>query len=353
MTKTKSKKNKYISYTLRFVVAAVALYIAFRGEDLRQVVKVFFGLKLWVLAAVLGIFFVSQLIFVARWNMLMRVQSIKIGYWSALRLHLLGLFYNNCLPTSVGGDFLRAWYVTRHTDKKLQAALSVFVDRAVGLAGLLIMAFFCYWFIPAGDEGRLLESSNSSATGTIDPVQMLSQYGWILLAIAAFFGAVFVAFVSNTKGRELLRRGYGFVRSRSARTMSKVHDAIRVYYNKKLALVFALILTFFCQGVFIIGMWLAGREIGLTVHPKYYFVFFPVSWLLGMIPISVGGLGIMEGSLKVMFSRVAIVSDKHVLALALCQRFTLLVGSIPGVVIHLIGAHLPREFFIDYNKPIN
>lgn len=353
MAKAKGKKNKYISYILRFVVAAVALYIAFKGEDVRQIVKVFFGLKLWVLASVLGTFIVSQLIFVARWNMLMRVQAIKIGYWSALRLHLLGLFYNNCLPTSVGGDFLRAWYVTRHTDKKFQAALSVFVDRAIGLTGLFIMAFFCYWFIPGGDEGVLPESSNSSATGKIDLAQMLGQYGWILLAIVAVFGAVFAAFVLHAKGRELLRRGYSFVRRRSEQAISKVHDAIRVYYNKKLALVFALILTFFCQGVFIIGMWLAGREIGLTVHPKYYFVFFSVSWLLGTIPISVGGLGIMEGSLKVMFSRVAIVSDEHVLALALCQRFTMLVGSLPGVVIHLIGAHLPREFFIDYNKPIN
>jgi len=137
MAQAKGKKKKYISYILRFAVAAVALYIAFRGEDLGQVAEVLLGLKLWVLAAVLGIFFISQLIFVARWNMLLRVQSIKIGFWSAVRLHLLGLFYNNCLPTSVGGDFLRAWYVTRHTDKKLEAALSVFVDRAVGLTGQL------------------------------------------------------------------------------------------------------------------------------------------------------------------------------------------------------------------------
>jgi len=348
MVKAKGKKNKYISYSLRFAVAAVALYIAFRGEDLGQVAEVLLGLKLWVLAAVLGIFFISQLIFVARWNMLLRVQSIKIGFWSAVRLHLLGLFYNNCLPTSVGGDFLRAWYVTRHTDKKVEAALSVFVDRAVGLTGMFIMAFFCYWFIPAEGQEGLFEPSYK-----IDPAQMLSQHRWTFLTIAAVFGAVFVAFITNAKGRELLRRGYSFVRLRSAEVINKVYNAIRIYYKKKLALVFALLLTFCCQGVFIVGMWLAGREIGLTVHPKYYFIFFPISWLLGTIPISVGGLGIMEGGLKVMFSRVSIVSDEHVLALALCQRFTLLVGSLPGVVIHLIGAHLPKEFFIDYNKPIN
>ncbi|UCE98634.1 MAG: flippase-like domain-containing protein [Planctomycetota bacterium] len=348
IAKAKGKKNKYISYTLRFGVAAIALYIAFRGEDLGQVAEVLLGLKLWVLAAVLAIFFVSQLIFVARWNMLLRVQSIKIGFWSAVRLHLLGLFYNNCLPTSVGGDFLRAWYVTRHTDKKLEAALSVFVDRAVGLTGMFIMAFSCYWFIPAEGQEGLFEPSYK-----LDPVQLLNQHRWTLLTIAAVFGAVFVGFMSNAKGRGLLRGGYGFVRLRGTQAMSKVHDAIRVYYNKKLALAFALLLTFCCQGVFIIGMWLAGRELGMTVHTKYYFIFFPVSWLLGTIPISVGGLGIMEGGLKVMFSRVSMVSDEHILALALCQRFTLLVGSLPGVVIHLIGAHLPKEFFIDYNKPIN
>ena len=93
-------------------------------------------------------------------------------------------------------------------------------------------------------------------------------------------------------------------------------------------------------------MWLIGRELGIDVHIKYYFVFFPIAWILGALPISIGALGIWEGTLNLMFGKST---------LALCHRIIWLFGSLPGVVIHLIGAHLPKEkdFFIDYTKSVN
>ncbi len=343
-----SKKYRYISYISRFAIAGTALYLAVKGEDLSQVAEVLSGLNLWVLVAALAIYAVSQLIFVARWYLLLSVQSIRIGYWTAVKLHLLGLFYNNCLPTSVGGDLLRAWYVTHHTDKKLQAALSVFVDRLVGLIGMLIMAFCCYWFIPTGDPEQRFDFSFD-----MNLLQRLSDYKWFILTTAVIPLVVLPALAGTVKGRKVLTRVLLRVRRRGAVILNKLSSAIAVYYNKKLEIFWALLLTFACQGVFIMAMWLVGREIGLDVHPMYYFIFFPISWLLGSLPISVGGLGIVEGGLKVAFSQFAGASGQQALVLALCQRLIWLLGSLPGVVIHLLGAHLPKDFSVDYEKPIN
>ena len=348
MVEAKVKKSRYISYLLRFTVSGAALYLAFRKEDLGKVAEVLSGLNLWVFAASLGIYIVSQLIFVVRWYVLLRVQSIEIGLPVAIKLHFLGLFYNNCLPGSVGGDLLRAWYVTRHTDKKLEAALSIFVDRVVGLTGMLIMASFCYWFIPAGGQKGLSEFSDK-----IDFLQPLSAYRWVLMGIVAACAIVAAAFIGTDKGRALLARSWVPVREHSAAVLNKGSNAIRIYYNKRSALGLALLLTFCCQAMFIMGLWLVGREIGIDAHVKYYFIFFPISWLLGSLPISVGGLGIIEGWLKVAFSEVSTVSGERALVLALCHRLIWLFGSLPGLVIHLVGAHLPRDFFVDYDKPVN
>jgi uncharacterized protein (TIRG00374 family) len=348
MPKAKVKKSKYASYLLRFIVAVVALYLTFRGEDLGKIADVLLGLNLWVFVASLGIWFLSQLVFVARWSVLMRVQSIYIGFWTALRLHLLGIFYNNCLPTSMGGDLLRAWYVTTHTDKKLEAALSVFVDRIVGLTGMVIMAFSCYWFIPVeGQEQRLNVSFN------LNFLQRLSEYKWLFAVVGMVFMVVLFAFILTARGRNLLRSGFRVFCERGAVVLRKIRIAIGIYWSKKLALALALLLTFCCQAIFILGMWIVGREIGINVNIKYYFIFFPVAWLLGALPISIGALGIWEGTLKLMFGRVVVGFDEQLSALALCHRIIWLFGSLPGVVIHLVGAHLPKDFFIDYDKPVN
>ncbi len=336
---------KYISYLLRFIVAGAALYLAFRGENFTDVVDVLLGLNLWIFAGAMGFYVVGQLIFVARWSLLLKVQSIKIGFWTAFRLHLLGLFYNNCLPGAIGGDLPRAWYVTRHTEKKLEAVLSVFVDRVIGLIGMLIMAFGCYWFIPVGAIREPPLQFEMAIFGR------LAEYKSVFIWFGAAFAVVIVLLVSNSRGRNLLSRGFNIVRRHGASILGKVRQSIRIYCHKWPAIVGALLLTFCCQGLTVVAMWLVGREIGIDVPAKYYFIFFPISWLLGAVPISVGGLGIMEGWLKMMFMRVGAISSKNALALALCQRLIFLLVSLPGAIIHLIGAHLPKDFFIDYGKP--
>jgi uncharacterized protein (TIRG00374 family) len=345
MAKVKTKKSKYISYLLRFLIAAAALYLAAREVDLRQVTKILLGIRLWIFALGLGTYIVGQLIFVMRWCMLMRVQSVDIGYWPAVRLHLLGLFYNNCLPGSVGGDFLRAWYVTKHTDRKLEAALSVFVDRIVGLVGIVLMAFFSYWFLPSGDNGPQLETEFFGS----DFLTRLIAYKWLLVGIAAAVALAAVVFMRSEKGQ----RAFGLIRERGLEGLRKIRMAIHIYYHRKLALGYALLLTFACQGICIIGMWLIGKDMGVTAGIKYYFIFFPISWLLGTLPISVGGVGVMELWLKMMFVRVCAVPENLAFALASSQRILWIIGSLPGVVIHLIGAHLPKDFFVDQNKSID
>jgi uncharacterized protein (TIRG00374 family) len=342
----RGKIKKSISYILRFTVAAAALYLAVRKVDLREVIRILMGIRPWIFAAGLGTYIAGQLIFVMRWCMLMRVQSIDIGYWSAVRLHFLGLFYNNCLPGSVGGDVLRAWYVTKHTERKVEAALSVFVDRIVGLVGIFFMAFFAYWFLPSGDNGSQLETEFFGS----DFLTRLIAYKWLIVGAAAVIALAAVVFIRSEKGRGLSHRAFGLIRERGLEGLRKIRMAIRIYYHRKLALGYALLLTFACQGICIIGMWLIGKDMGVTAHIKYYFIFFPISWLLGTLPISVGGVGVMELWLKMMFVRVCAVPENPAFALASSQRILWIVGSLPGVVIHLIGAHLPKDFFVDRSK---
>ena len=345
----KSKKFKYISYILRFAVAGAALYWAFKpqkqGPGLSETFSLLKDITPIVIAAAILLWLSNQLLFVSRWRLLLRVQSIHIGFWAALRLHFLGVFYNNCLPSTVGGDLLRAWYVTNHTEKKLEAALSVFVDRFVGLSGMIIMAVVCYWFIPV--EGQ---QGSQKLSLSFDLMDKLVKYWPILVLALLIITALLGGIALNKRARALIVKACRFFWNKGLSLIGRIHKAMVVYYNHKIAFVFAYVLTFLCQSAVIFGMWLVGRDLGIQCPAKYYFVFFPLAWMIGALPISVGGLGIWEGVLILLFAGVG-VEKNQAQALALVHRALWLFGSLPGVIIHLSGAHLPKDFSVDYTKP--
>ena len=160
---------------------------------------------------------------------------------------------------------------------------------------------------------------------------------------AALLGVI----AATKKGRAILTRLlYKFLH-----IAGKGLSAVKLYAKNPLTIIFAIALTVFLQASCILGFWLLGRNMGLNsyVHAKYYFVFFPVSWLIGTIPISIGGLGVMEGAISSMFEAVGAPKALS-LAIAACQRLVWWVCALPGIVIHLFGAHLPankQEFFVD------
>lgn len=332
------KKNKHLSHLVRIAIAALALYFAFRGESISGIIKVFSGLNILVFLTALGLYVAGQFIFVFRWLILLRVQDISIKYFSALKLHFLGLFYNNCLPGAVGGDVLRAWYVTKHTEKKIEAALSVFVDRAIGLGSTIAMIFLSYWFIPAQGGGAELEFGADFNLASLAVKFLIFVTAFILLAAST----IAVMYYSR-KLRPILLKYVFILALRWTFWFGRIIKAVKLYCCKPFTLFFAVLLSFICQAMPIYGLYLIGKDLGIEAHIKYYFVFFPLSWIIGVIPISVGGAGVMELGLKGLFSKVAQVTASQGLILALAQRLTWLLTSIPGVIIHITGKHLPKQ----------
>ena len=138
--------------------------------------------------------------------------------------------------------------------------------------------------------------------------------------------------------------------------MKKLLTGVKLYCSKPFTLMFAVFLTFFIQMLAIFCIWLVCRERGIGVELKYYFAFFPVSWVVGSLPISVGGVGIVEGSLKMLFSKVPGILKGQSVIPGLIQRGILLLISVPGLIIHIKGAHLPvdkEEFLVDFGDDLD
>ncbi len=208
-----------------------------------------------------------------RWHLLLESLGIRLGPFRALVINLVGAFYNAFMPGTTGGDVVKAYYAARHTDLRTRAVLSVLIDRVIGLLALMMLggAMAAYqWHIPDCRRVAIL-------TG-------------ILLGCALVGGVVFYS-------RRLRRyTGLDFVLRRlpMQRQVSKAVEAMEIYRHRPLALLVALLLSFPAHAVSILSATFAGRAFDLNLDAFYYWVVVPVVALVGAIPISPQGAGVME-----------------------------------------------------------
>lgn len=334
-----------LKIALRLAVAVGAFGVLLGSQDLGQLWKIISGISLWSLAAATGFFMFASLLMAVRWSMLLRSQSIEIGLWAIVRVNFLGLFYNNFLFSSIGGDLLRAWYITHHTKKRVEAAFSVIVDRICGLVVILLMALSVLGFLSYDKVAS--EPEVAAEQGGSGVVGMLLEKWPILAGFVGIMIVLGVVLIFHPKSRPFVLRFW----EKALNAKTRVFSAIKLYLKSPFTLLAAVILTVMSQGITIYALFLMGNSLGIPIALKYYFVVFPIGWLVSSLPVTPGGIGILELGVVALFMVLAGVSQEQGMSIALCQRAIFILGSLPGGFIHVSGWHLPRskdEFSIDY-----
>ena len=290
----------------------------------------------WVLAA-LVLYFTSQTLLASRWVLLLRVQGIYISQFQAIRLTYMGLFYNNFMPGAVGGDLLKGWYVTRHSAEHLrvEAAVTVFVDRLVGLIGMILVAGIASLFV--GPELGL-EIKNYGRL----------QIRWLIWGIFLMMVVVSVIFLSRHV-RRVLMISYILQKLPFEKVLRQIDDAIRIYRHHQRVILISLILTALIQGLSIVAIWLLTQSLHFDkVTFVQCLIIMPIIWVISAaIPVP-GGIGIIENCVKYLFCLVINPDSPgqavgQAVALALLIRIMICLCSLPGALVPIFGGHLPKR----------
>ncbi|MGH9719082.1 MAG: lysylphosphatidylglycerol synthase transmembrane domain-containing protein [Bryobacteraceae bacterium] len=76
-----------------------------------------------------------------RWNVLLEAQGVRLTLREAFSLTMIGVLFNVVIPSSVGGDVIKGYYISRRTgDRTPHALATIFMDRIIGLLGLVVLA---------------------------------------------------------------------------------------------------------------------------------------------------------------------------------------------------------------------
>jgi uncharacterized protein (TIRG00374 family) len=150
-------------------------------------------IHVWFLVLAAGIAIVGLLITFLRWHLLVRAVGLPFSRYNAIRLGLVGYFFNTFLPGSVGGDFLKAYFIARDQGRRTVAVATVIVDRVIGQWALILLITI------SGGTMWLLEVPFLVQNHDL---QMIVEYSAIIIAVSLLFW-FFIGFLSDERSARI------------------------------------------------------------------------------------------------------------------------------------------------------
>ena len=317
------EKGNFWKTALRFFISfglmGVILYF-FRA----QLPTVYQYLKevqpLYFVLAVL-IFFAGLLAVAFRLRFVIQVHGTKLSVPAAYYVNLIALFFNNVLPSSVGGEMMKAYYLYKNSEGSVSVFSAVVVDRLFGLITMVLISISTIFFFDSAQGSHKIMGSIVMLAATTITLAIFMFNRKIVDTLCQLHIPLLPA-IFIEKIREIYRAMYEY----------REHKGI--FGN-------CIALTVVGQTTFIIANYLLARSLAIEIPLAFFFFFVPILLIMGVAP-SVNGIGVREATF--LFYLTEFTTSEKALALSLLTTFfMILVGMISGVVYAFKGDLAPGK----------
>lgn len=294
--------------TIKILISAALLYLALRKVNLIELgARINNVASLGWLALAIAVTLVQIFLGVLRWCEVSAECGAPLPVGLAMRYNMIGTFFNQTLPSSIGGDAVRLWLVARAGAGWRAATYSIFVDRAIGLIALAIIIVatlpWSYDLI-ADPHGR-------SALLFIDLVALAGGLGFLLFGVLQW---------------PWLKRWWGTHHIHACAVIAN-----RVIFNKDRGPK-VTILSLSVHVLTVVMAWCVVRSIAAPVSFGQAFQLVPPVILITMVPISIAGWGVREATMGLAFGYAGLVSSEGVNISLLFGAVSFIVGAFGGLV---------------------
>ncbi|MBX9689654.1 MAG: flippase-like domain-containing protein [Candidatus Obscuribacterales bacterium] len=311
-----SKATKFKLKVLVSIIMFVSLFV-FGKVDLAKTWDAAMHANRWYLGGTVALFLLSIAPMARRWQLLANSLGLPRPFMELLRYYLVGSFFNLFLPSTVGGDVSRCYYLAKGTNLHKESFYSVLADRASGIAVLFLCASI----------GIGLSSGGASLPW---------QLKWPIYA--GTFGTFIVLPFMPYLTRAILGEKNWLTRQFN-------ESAAKIFWQDRRLIPVSLCWSFVSQIILVLCHVGVGLSLGLNDIPLwYYFVFYPSVAVLGFITPSFNGIGIREWAYTYFLLLVG-VDKAHALTYALMWLGLTTFGSLLGGVVYMT-AHMkppPKE----------
>ena len=293
-------------WLIRVVITLAILILIFRNIEFSNVKDIILHANINLLLLAILFQLLSTLLAGYRWGRVMKKMDFGQRSDFYMKSYFKGSFFNQGLPTSIGGDAVRVLDVASNGHRKRDAFIGVFIDRVLGLAGLLILNLIANYFLPG-----LLPDNLSIMINVI-----------VASGLIGFISFIYIHKIKAlNKGRLL-----NYILRISERLNKILHDARSISFH----LIIGILIHLFS----IINIYLVGQSVGLEYDLLTMAVIVPPVILLTLIPISLAGWGIREGAMIGLFGLIG-AAQANILSMSIIYGIILIIASLPGLYTYL------------------
>ena len=286
------------------------------------------------LAYAFGLFAGGVFLTLVRWYLLVRCQGLPLTFWNAIRLGMIGCFFNVFLPGSVGGDIIKAAALAREQSRRTVAVATVVMDRVIALWGL-------FWFVGVIGTAFWLTGQLEGDGGSQS--KLVIEITAALLALSMLVW-VAMGFLTNERAEAFALR---LTRLRKVGgSAAEFLRAVWMYRCQQLSVLLTILLSWIGFGIFVLAFYccaltLWSPEMGPVPTLQQHFILVPIGLIIRAVPGFPGGVGISEAGFGALYVWFTPGSMANGVMGSLVQRVLEMATACLGLVFYLVVPPAP------------
>ncbi len=300
--------KEQIKFSIKIIISAGILIFLIYKIDFVTLIPAISSLKYYDFGLLAAVFAITIIPAAIRWNILLKSQNKGVKIFRLYKFYLIGYYFNNFLPTGVGGDIARAWMIVNYTNNLKLSVATIFIERILGLAATLSIALVVLPFVK---------------------LEIIVKY--ILFSVTAFV-FIIIVMVFNSTSAKLIKKCFKIIPIEKMKYKAhEIFETIHIFKNSKKDLFFTYLVSIIYQATLIFYFFVSAFVLDLDVKFQYFLVFLPIIWIMSMIPISFNAFGVREAGFAFFFEQIGRSKGEGVLVSLLGMFIIVIVSLIGGI----------------------
>ncbi len=310
---TKSRLKKLLFQIFQIIISLGLLIFIIYKADPAALLETLKQVELRNYFYFTGIAFIATVLMVWRWYLLLKATLNKGGYFfKTVEYTFIGFFFNLIMPTSIGGDLVRAYLIGKNTGEMEKSSMTVLVDRFMGVASIFAIGLV-----------SILLAFNELQDKRLFYI-ILSFFILIIISAMIFLNRKIMGFFSRIFDI--------FKLTGLKKRIKEFYEGIYVFKQHKLSIINVFILSIIMQLINVYSIFVLSKGMNIQVSFYYFLIFIPLIYVLQMLPISISGIGVRENSFVFFLGLVGVEKDSALLLSLLYFSFCIITGIIGAVV---------------------